>query len=116
MAHGSNDGYVVNGAAIVIIFYNLTRHKKKVNLPRIAAALGELIGDEDFDPGKEYGGPGSWIFELFIVGCRDPFELGRWAERVAALLRAHNAPRGDTVMVASLGLEWGVKVYPDAAP
>jgi hypothetical protein len=116
MAHGSNDGYVVNGAAIEIIFYNLARHKKTLDLPRIAAALGELVGDPDFGPGAEYGGPGAWIFELCIVGCRDIFELGQWAERVAALLRAHGAPRGDTVMVASFGREWAVKVYPDAAP
>jgi len=60
MAHGSNDGYVVDSAAIAIIFYNLDRHQKPagpLDLPRLASALGNLIGDPDFGPGGEYGGP-----------------------------------------------------------
>jgi hypothetical protein len=109
VAHGSNDGYVVEGATLEVILYDL----RGVDLAALAAALGQLIGDPNFGPGAEYGGPGSWIFELLIPECREPFELGQWAERTAAVLRGHGAPRQGTVLVASFGREWGVKVYPD---
>src|SRR5262245_38343811 len=113
MAHGSNDGYVVDGGAIVVIIYQLNKRRKaseKFDLEALESALRALEGDGDevvFSSG-EYGGPGAWMGEITILGGPEIIEVGRWAERVASILRAHNAPRGDTVMVASFGREWGV--------
>lgn len=73
-------------------------------------ALIDFIGDEDaasYNP--DY--VGTWCAEV-LLDCKDTFELGQWAERVAAFLRSRGAPRG-TVLVAEFGREWAVKVHPD---
>src|SRR5262245_33742298 len=104
---------LVKDARVKVIIYEVEKglHGGEKGLAELEAALIALVGDQeqvDFEP---YGGPDAWTAEVRLA-CDGPFEVGQWAERIAALLRERGAPRKGTVVLASFDLEWGVNVYP----
>jgi len=112
MAHGHNDGTVINGSSLWISISPaaLKQAGAGFDLAALGPALIDFVGGEDaasYNP--DY--MGIWCAEV-LLRCKDTFELGQWAERVAAFLRSRGAPRG-TVLVAEFGREWAVEVFPD---
>ena len=115
MARLSNDGTVSEGAMLQFMIPSSALKRGRRAGPRfdpaaLEDALVELVGNKDAvicEP-KHVAG---WYAEVLLFDC-DLFELGQWAERLAAFLRDQGVPR-ETIMVVEFGRQWSVKVYPE---
>src|SRR5690348_9677893 len=115
MARKSNDGMVSEGATLQFMIPSSVlkrgrRGSSRYDPSGLPAALAEFVGNEEAvvcEPNHVAG----WYAEVLLFDC-GLFELGQWAERLAAFLRDQGVPR-ETIMVVEFGKQWSVRVYPE---
>lgn len=94
---------LVTDALVKVVIYNTGAVPGGVG--RLEAELVALLGNPEAVACEEYGGPGTWTAEL-TPKCKDSFELGQWAGRIAAFLVEYGVPaEARAAVVARFGME-----------